>query len=202
MKQVLLPALLCAIFFVACSNNKLKSSQKNEDGTTTTTTVDMDNLKKMSDATDEMSKKTEELKKLPPLTLDQLKALLPETLNGIKRTEYNANSSMGYATVTGGYKKDDTTNINLMVYDCAGEAGSGFYAATYWGAMNFQQESEHEYTKTIDFKGGRAIENFKKEQKESSLTYVANDRLLVVLNGRNVEPSELKSAADGLNLKL
>jgi hypothetical protein len=202
MKQIILPAIASAFLLTACGNAKVKDAQKNEDGTTTTTTYDMNNLKKMSEGTDEMTKKTEELKKLTPLSLDQLKTLLPETLNGIKRTDYNANSSMGYAMVDGEYKKDDTTNLKVMLYDCAGEAGAGMYTLTYWSAMNFQQESEKEYTKTIDFKGAKAIENFKKDQNESSLTYFSNDRLLVVLNGRNMGPDALKQAAQSLDIKL
>lgn len=202
MKHILFPMLAAAFFLTACGNAKVKDAHKNEDGTTTTTTYDMSNLKKMQEGTDEMTKKTEELKKLTPLSLDQLKALLPETLAGMKRTNYNANSSMGYAMVEGEYQKDDTTNMKVMLYDCAGEAGAGMYTLTYWSAMNFQQESEKEYTKTVDFKGGKAIENYKKDNKESSLTYVSNDRLLVVLNGRNIEPSALKEAAQSLDLKL
>ena len=202
MKQVLFPALATAFLLSACGNAKVKDAHKNEDGTTTTTTYDMNSLKKMQEGTDEMTKKTEELKKLTPLTLDQLKALLPETLAGIKRTNFNANSAAGYATVEGEYRKDDSTNLKVMIYDCAGEAGASFYTLTYWSAMNFQQESEKEYTKTIDFKGGKAIENYKKDQKESSLTYVANDRLLVAITGDNMEPSALKEAAQSLDLKL
>ena len=176
--------MAAALLAAACNNTKVKDAHKNEDGSTTTTTYDMGSLKKMSEGTDEMTKKTEELKKLKPLDLGQLKALLPETLAGLKRTNYNTSSTMGYAVAEGEYQKDDTTNLKVMINDCAGEAGAGMYTLTYWGAMNFQQESEKEYTKTIDFKGAKAIENFKKEQKESSLTYVANERLLVVLNGR------------------
>jgi len=71
-----------------------------------------------------MTKKVEELKKLTPLSLDQLKGLLPEELNGIKRTDYNTSSTMGYAVAEGTYKKDDTTDMKVMIYDCAGEAGS------------------------------------------------------------------------------
>jgi hypothetical protein len=202
MKQILLPAIAATLFLAACSNAKVKDAHKNEDGTTTTTTYDMNNLKKMQEGTDEMTQKTEALKKLKPLSLDQLKVLLPETLNGIKRTNYNTSSTAGYSIAEGEYQKDDTTNMKVTIYDCAGEAGAGFYTLTYWSAMNFQQESEKEYTKTIDFKGGKAIENYKKDQKESSLTYFAADRLLVALTGRNVEPSALKEAAQNLDLKL
>ncbi len=195
----LLPAV-AVILLASCSNNdaKVKSVQKNEDGTTTTTTYDAANVQKMADAGDEMNKKTEALKKLTPLRLDQLKALLPEELNGSKRTDYNASSSMGYAVAEASYQKDENTKLKLMIYDCAGEMGSALYMSSYWSAANFQQESEKEYTKSIDFNGGKAIENFKKEAKETTLTFTANERLLVVLEGRNMEPSEVKDAAQKL----
>lgn len=203
MKSLCLSAIAFAVILSSCGNAKVKDVQKNEDGTTTTTTYDANELQKtMANAGDEMTKKSEELKKLKPLDLTQLKALLPEELNGIKRTNYNANSAMGYAVADGEYRKDDNTELKLMVYDCAGEAGSGFYGMAYLQMMNFQQESEREYTKTVDFKGGKAVEKYNKENKESTLTYLANDRLLVVLEGRNMEPSELKSAAESLSFKL
>jgi hypothetical protein len=68
--------------------------------------------------------------------------------------------------------------------------------------MKFQQENSREYTKTIDFNGSKAIENYNKENKEARLTYNTNDRLLVVLKGRNITPDELKSAASKLNFKI
>ncbi|WP_121352463.1 hypothetical protein [Flavisolibacter nicotianae] len=197
-----LPALWAAFLILAsCSNDKakVKSIQKNEDGSSTTTTVDM---QKMAEASDKSQEKIEELKKLTPLRLDQLKALLPEELAGMKRSSYNTSSTMGYAMAEGTYRKDDSTELKVVVYDCAGEAGSALYTMTYWGAMNFQQESDKEYTKTIDFKGVKAIENYKKEGNESSLTYVSNDRLLVVLNGTNLKPDEVKEAANHLSLNL
>lgn len=202
MKQIL-PALVATLLLSSCGNDaKVKHVEKNGDGTTTTTSYDMDKLKEMSASTDVVTKKIEELKKLSPLTLDQLKALLPEKLAGIKRTDYNTSSSMGYAVAEGEYKKDDNTSIKLMVYDCAGEAGSTMYTLTYWGAINVQQESEREYTKTIDFNGGKAIENYEKDRKKSTFTYVTNDRLLVVLTGRNMEPSALKDLAEDLDFDL
>jgi hypothetical protein len=200
MKRFLFPFCFLSLLFAACGNDaKVKSVQKDEDGTETTTTVD---LQKMAEASDHSEKKIEELKKLTPLSLEQLKTLLPEELNDIKRTSYNASSTMGYAMVEGTYQKDDHTELKLVVYDCAGEAGSGFYALTYWGAMNFQQENDNEYTKTVDFKGGKAIENYRKADHHSSLTYLSNDRILVILTSENMDPGALKTAASNLAFKL
>ncbi|MGZ8538150.1 MAG: hypothetical protein ACXWV9_07790 [Flavisolibacter sp.] len=199
MKQFFLPALFAGLLLSCNNDKKVTATETSEDGTTTSTSVD---VKGMSDAADEMNKKMEALKKLTPLTTDQLKALLPQEINGINQTEYNTSAAMGYALAQGEYKKDDTTEIELQVYDCAGEAGSAWYSMTYWSAMNFQQENSREYTKTIDFNGGKAIEQYNKENHESTLTYNANERLLVVLKGRNVTPDELKSIAAKLNLKI
>lgn len=200
MKYFLFFSMAVAFCLTACNNDKkVSTTTKNEDGTTTTTTVD---VKGMTASSEGVDKKIEELKKLTPLTIDQLKALLPEELNGIKQSNYNSSTMMGFALISADYKKDDTSTLKVAVYDCAGESGSAWYAATYWTKMNFQQESSTEYTKTIDLLGGKAVENYNKENNTSSLTYAANDRLLVVLTGENIKPEELRTAAQKLNLKL
>lgn len=156
----------------------------------------------MTSTTDEMNKKMEELKKLTPLSLDQLKGMLPAELNGIKQSNYEANSSLGYSIADAEYKKDDTTSLKVTIYDCAGEAGAGIYGLNYWTKMNVQQESSNGYTKTIDFMGGKAVEQYEKNNNSSTLTYSANDRLLVVLTGQNMSTDALKDAAQKLNLKI
>ena len=199
MKHLLLTAVT-VVCFAACNNGKTyTATTKNADGTETKTSVD---VKSMSTTTDEMNKKIEELKKLTPYTLDQLKALLPAELNGVKQSNYNSSTAMGYALISADYKKDDTTSLQVSVYDCAGEAGSAWYGMAYWSKMSFQQESSTEYTKTIDFMGGKAVENYNNQSKRASLTFAANDRLLVVLQGDNMKPDELKEAAQKLNLKV
>jgi hypothetical protein len=199
MKQLLLPAIMACVL-ISCNNDKkVTATETSSDGTKTTTSVD---VKGMATSVDEMNKKMEALKKLTPLTTDQLKALLPQEINGVPQTEYNASTSMGYAHAQGEYKKDDTTELELEIYDCAGEAGSAMYGLSYWSAMNYQQENSREYTKTIDFMGGKAIEQFKKDSRQSTLTFTTNERLLVILKGRNYTPDELKAAAMKLNLKV
>ena len=199
--RVTLATLLIASMLVAACNNhkKISHTEKNADGSTTTTTMDVSDL---TTSTDAMNKKMEELKKLTPLTLDQLKGLLPEELNGIKRTSFTTNSTMGFAVAEAEYRKDDSTVIKLDIYDCAGEAGAGIYGLNYWTKMNVQSESSDGYTKTIDFMGNRAVETYEKNNNQYTLTYAAIDRLLVVLSGRNTGIDALKDAAKSLNLKV
>lgn len=192
MKRFFLSAVTL-VYLTACNNSKTyTATTKNEDGTTTETSVD---VKSMSSSAEEMDKKMEELKKLTPYTLDQLKALLPAELNGMKQSNYNSTTAMGYALASADYAKNDTSSLQVAIYDCAGEAGSAWYGMAYWSKMNFQQESSTEYTKTSDFMGGKAVENYNNQSNRSTLTFAANDRLLVVLTGENMKPDELKDAA-------
>jgi alpha-L-fucosidase len=200
MRRTLASLVVVSMLVAACNNHKkITHTEKNADGTTTTTSVDVSDLTNNSEA---MNKKMEELKKLAPLTLDQLKALLPEELNGIKRTSFSTNSSMGFAVAEAEYRKDDTTEIKLDIYDCAGEAGAGIYGLNYWTKMNVQSESSDGYTKTFDFMGNKAVETYEKNGNQYTLTYTGNDRLLVVLTGRNTGSDALKDAAKNLKLKV
>jgi hypothetical protein len=198
MKQSFL-LLLAATFFLSCKNKKqLTHTEKNADGTTTTTSVDVASL---TSNTDEMANKMEALKKMKPLTLDQLKALLPAEINGIQRSSFNANSTMGFSVAEGEYKKDDNTELKLVIYDCAGEAGSAMYGMTFWTKMNMQSESSDGYVKTVDLNGDKAVESYQKTNNESSLTYVGDERLLIVITGKNMDVNAVKQAAQSLQLK-
>ncbi len=197
MKHLVLFAALSIL--IACNNNKKPGevTVTSEDGKTTAT-IDASTAAQAGDA---MQKKVEELQKLPPYTLDQMKALLPEELAGAKRSKFSANSAMGASYAEGSYPINDSTEIEVKLFDCAGQAGAGIYSMQYLGMMNFQSESDDEYTKTMDFNGVRAIEHAKKDNSRASLIYLAGDRLMVTLEGRNTGVDMLKKAAGSLNLK-
>jgi hypothetical protein len=199
MKRISSIMLALIILMTACNNKKPKETvtMTSEDGKEKVTV----NVNQMQDAANEMQKATEDLQKLPPLSLDQLKALIPEELMGGKKTRYNATSAMGAGMATAEYKINDSTDIKLTLYDCGGPGGAGIYSMQYLGMMNMESESEDEYTKSIDFNGGRAFEQCKKTRVECTLTYFAGGRFLVSLNGDNVNADGLKQAAKSLNVK-
>lgn len=197
MKYIFLFAALGIL--IACNNDK-KSGElavASEDGKTTAS-VD---ASKASQAGDAMQKKVGELQKLAPYTLDQMKAFLPETLAGAKRSEVSASSAMGAASSEGSYRVNDSSEIQVQLIDCAGEAGAGIYSMQYVNMMTFQSESEDEYTKTIEFNGNKAIEHAKKDNSNAVLSYLAADRLLVTLEGTNTGIDMLKKVAGSLTFK-
>jgi hypothetical protein len=198
MKQIIVLFLACAFLITACNSNKKTVEVKSEDGSSKAS-MNAD-AAEMQKASLEMQKEAEELQKLPPVTIDQLKTMAPEQIMGAKRSSFQANSAAGTGVVTAEYDINDTTNVKVSIWDCGGPAGAGIYSAQYMTALNYQQESDNDYTKTIDFKGGKAIEHCQKDNSSCSITYFTGKRFMVVLDGRNMHPDGLKQVANELRL--
>jgi len=190
--------LVVTSLIFACSSKKSSGVTVTSEDGKEKVTIDVNTAQNAAEA---MKKMTEDLQKLPPLSLDQLKAMVPEELMGVKRKNYNVSSAMGTGLATAEYPVNDSSHVKLNIYDCAGPAGAGLFSLQYMGMMNMESESDDEYTKSIDFNGGKAYEHCQKHSNECTLTYIAGNRLLVTLEGRNVGVDALKQTASSLNLK-
>lgn len=198
MKKLLFAAFATTLL-IACNDNKKAGEVtiKGKDGEEVTV-----NMNEMSKAAEKMKDRSEELQKLTPLSLDELKALLPAEIMGAKRDNMEAMKMAGLANFAkADYKINDSTEISLYVFDCAGSAGAGYYNMAFFGLMNFEQDNESEYTKTTEFKGDKAIEKCRKDRAECEFMCFAGDRYLVQLKGDNVGIDQLKQVAGGLNIK-
>jgi hypothetical protein len=192
MKKLLL--LLSAASLVMGCNPMGKRTYTSKDGKDK---VSFD-VKEVAAASDDMNKKTEELKKLTPYTTEQLKALVPEQLGGIKRTSFNVTSMLGYGAADATYRDESGKQFQVDLIDCAGEAGSGMYTLSYWMKMNVESENDNGYTKSVKWNGDKAVESYQKGSDEYELTYMAGDRMLVTVKGEKVGLDALKQAASSL----
>jgi hypothetical protein len=199
MKYFILPCLVSVCMLIACNSNKTKDS-KTEEANKETSTTEASSDNKTQATADEAQKKIDEMKKLPALSNEQLKAMLPEELAGMKRKSSFVSSNLGYGIAQAGYKSDDGKEIRLVVYDCVGEAGAGWYSMMFWG-WNMEQEDENGYQKTTTFNGNKAIEKYEKGQDQYTLMFPANNRLLVNIEGEKTGLDAVKQAANSLNLK-
>ncbi len=191
MKSLTSLALAAVILIAACNNNKPKENNTTTNIPTTTTTQ----------PGNDMAKLMEELKKKPALSTDQLKALLPEELAGMKRASFSTNSMLGYGIGEATYKSDDGKEMRLTIYDCVGEAGVGWYNMMYWG-MNMESQDDNGYKKTVTLNGNKAIESYEKNQDSYSLMFPSSNRLLVNLEGDKTGLDAVQQAAQSLNLKV
>jgi hypothetical protein len=198
MKRLYVLFLASIALSVACNNKPKQTATFTTDDGKGQVTVDM---KEMQKAAEDMQKQKTDLEKLAPLTLDQLKALIPETLMGVPRKSYEASAAMGAGVANGRYEINDSMDVKLSIFDCAGPGGAGIYSMQYLSMIDIQQESDDEYTKTIDFNGGKAHEHCNKSSNDCTFTYFAGGRFLVTLEGDHVSADALKQAAKGLNIK-
>jgi hypothetical protein len=194
--------LSIAIVFASCSGSSSKDeSVKDETSTEKESTESEKSSGDVTSSMNETEKRIEDLKKLPLITNDQMKALFPQEVMGMKRTEFSVNSMTGFATGTAEYQKDDTTEYRVMLYDCAGEAGSAFYGMKYLTGWNMEREDDNGYEKTVSFMGSKALESHNKNSRTHTLNFVTADRFWVTLEGRNTGLDNLKSFAQALDLE-
>ena len=196
MRKLLFSGIAFLLIMAACNNNKKPGDVtiKGKDGESV-----IINTNDVAKNAEEKKNSIEELQKLKPLSLEELKALLPQEIMGAKQSDYNAVNYAGTGQASAKYKIDDSTRIDLDVIDCAGQAGAGIYNMRF--LMNFEQDNDKEYTKTTEMNGNKAIENCKKTRSECTLTYFSGDRFLVVLKADNIGIDKLKDVAKGLNVK-
>src|SRR4051812_45405427 len=150
MRQILL-LIIVSLAFVAC---KSKKTDEVKDVT----------VKAMATApVDEKAQKIEALKKAQQLTLEQMRVLMPAELDSAKERNYLASTQFGYGLASVEYPKTKRRSIKVTLYDCAGESGSVNYFENYWNYLNVNKQTDQEFTRTIDFGGGKAIETYKKD---------------------------------------
>jgi len=198
MKRVLLSAFIISCALVACKGPKDKVVIKDENGNKVASVSVSEATKTM----EETANKAEELKKLTPLSLDQVKALIPNELLGMPRTNFDANAAGGYASAKGTYRGEGDKELNIEIIDCAGEMGSLIYNTRFFAFWNYQHEDDNGYEKTIDFNGGKAVEKYTKSNERYELTSFANDRFVVHVEGEKIPLDDVKKVANGLNLKV
>ncbi|HLF46057.1 MAG TPA: hypothetical protein VI548_06510 [Chitinophagaceae bacterium] len=199
MKLFLSFIIAAVLFSISCNSNKDKITVRDADGNKAT--IDLSDVKDMAKSMEQNQSKAEALKKLTPLSLDQLKELIPEEFMGMKRSSFNTTNAMGFASCNAEYKSEDGKELKVELLDCAGELGANMYAIRFFGLWNYEEENDNGYQKTIDLNGDKAIEKFQKNNNQYNLTYFSNERLLVNLEGQNMGIDELKLAAKSLNLK-
>ena len=184
---------MVSLVFVACKGKK--EDDKKEASQVT--------VKAMTTApVDEKAQKIEELKKAPQLTLEQMRLLLPAELDSAKEKNYLASTQFGYGLASIEYPKAKSRGIKVTLYDCAGELGSANYFENYWNYLNVNKQTEQDFTRTIDFEGGKAVETYKKDINLSTFTFVIRGRLVIMMEGKNMQPGELESAAKKLHQKI
>jgi len=192
-----LTLILLSSTLVACMGEvaeKLKTAKK---GVSNATTL----VKEAQKAEDRIAK----LKDAVPLTNDQLKAWLPESLDGMERTGFKVGQAGMYQvnSVEGTYKaSEDKKKFNVMIIDGAGPTGS--MMSTSYGLLgNFDMETEDEYKhqQTVEVDGVKAQQTYKKKSNDTQLMFAYQERFLVTVNASDINVEETWQLTRQLNFE-
>jgi hypothetical protein len=194
----MLVVLMCAlaVFFGGCGKSaeqkKLEEAAKGMEQAG----------QKLAEGADKMSDALKDLnggKKYEPVDFRELKALLPENLPGLKRSnvEGERSGAMGvdvsYASAT--YATDDTVNISMKISDMGSLTGPMRLATMAWTMANVDREDDEGYEKTSTFNGYKSWERGWKATHHNELSIIVGGRFVIQLDGENCTMNQVKDAA-------
>lgn len=192
--KLLVLALISFTFFLYnCGDNKSDKPQ-DESGNKT----DLENYAdKMKEASDNFT----EGKKVNPVDFRELKALLPEAVGNLKRTniqgEKVAAMGMNISNANADYSDDENaSSIDLKITDLGSVSGLSGMAAYGWYLVDIDKEDDNGYEKTITYKGNKGYEKYDNEGKYGELSILVAKRFIVEANGNSVSMDQMKAAVD------
>lgn len=155
--------------------------------------------------TQKVEKRIEKLKDATPLTNEQLKTWLPESLGALERTGFKVGQAGMYQvnSVEGTYKtSEDKKKFSVMIIDGAGPTGS-MMSASYGLLGNFEMETEDElkHQQTVEVNGVKAQQTYKKKSNDTQLMFAYQERFLVTVNSTNMNAEETWQLTKKLNLE-
>ena len=152
-----------------------------------------------------MQEDIEALKEITPLTNDELKAWLPDEINGMKRTSFKAGqtSFMKIASIEASYSNEDKSKtFKIQVIDGAGEMGAAATAGMRMlFSQDFEEETETQVKRSIKKKGVKAIEEYRKDGSNCTIQFMQDDRFYINASGRNMDLDETWKAIDDLDVQ-
>lgn len=195
MKNIVKLFIACVLFAACKDNPVVKKAKEAKDNVVNTqkvikeSTKMQDNIKELSEAT--------------PLTNDEMKAWLPDEVDGLKRTAFKtgAMGMMNIASVEATYATEDKSrSFKVEVIDGAGEMGAISTAGLRMAfSMDFEEETETKTRKTVNKNGVKAIEEYDKRRNQSVIQFMQDNRFYIKATGTNMEMDELWDLIDEMD---
>ncbi len=137
-----------------------------------------------------------------PVNFRQLRDLLPESLDGMERTnvEGATQGAMGFsvseaeATYEGGESEIDIKITDLGAMPSLGMMGLG------WTMADVDRETNTGYERTVTLGGHRGFRKYDSETRDGEFSLVVAERFLVAVEGDDVDDARLEEALRAVDL--
>lgn len=140
-----------------------------------------------------------------PMPAADLAKRLPDELLGMTSSDRSHQDvgamGMKMSMATAKYQ-DGTRRIDVSVTD-AGSVGNMAPMAAAWSMVDFDRTTSSGYERTIRFEGNKGVESVRRDggRLRAELSFIVGDRVIVKLEGREIEMDQLKDAARSLDLR-
>lgn len=139
----------------------------------------------------------------PAVDFRELKAVLPEELAGLQRTNAGGEKSGAFgvqvAMARGAYGSPDGPRLEVKITDLGAMGQLGAMAQFGWMAADIDREDDNGYERTATFRGAKGLEKYSPAEKSGSIKVMAGGRFLIEVEGNQVEPAQLQAAVEALD---
>ena len=139
----------------------------------------------------------------PLVDFRALKALLPESIGGLRRVsasgEKGAAMGMGASHAEGRYKGDGQAQLTVKLVDTAGLGGLAM-AAFGLATVEIDKETEHGYERTSTLGGHKAFEKYDNQSKRGEIKLLVANRFVVEVDGDDIPMEAIKEAVSKIDV--
>jgi|GEM_PF-378125 len=140
-----------------------------------------------------------------PVDFRELKALLPETISGLKRGEQSGErSGMAGIKVSHVQASDGDggqSRLRVKITDAGSMSGFAGVAAAAWAMVDIDKETSSGYEKTSTVGGRRMHEQWDSRDKRGEVSMIVGGRFIVEMRGNGIEMKDLKQAINAIDVK-
>lgn len=137
-----------------------------------------------------------------PVNFRDLRELLPETLDGMERTEAEgATQGMGGFTVSQAeatYEAEDGAEIDVSILDYGAVPALGMMAP--WAMMDVDRETSTGYERTIRMGENKGFRKYDTASERGEFNLVVADRFVVQVEGSGVSDDRIEAALRAVDL--
>ncbi len=184
-------------------NNRYKPGEEQNDDENTKTGIK--GLDDFFDNMKELQENFEEGKEFETVNFRELKALLPEELDGLSRTSASGEKTNAFginvSKAEGEYKTEDKSGrIKITIVDMGSISGWAGLAAFGWTIVEIDKETEDGYERTIEYKGYKGFEKYNTKRNHGKKEIMVAKRFMVTVEGDNVPMEAIDDAMDEVDV--
>ncbi len=139
-----------------------------------------------------------------PVNFRDLKALLPETVGGLKRTsssgEKTGITGLTISQAKASYELEGGKQLDIKIVDTGGSGSPIAIAAFGLAMVEIDREDDNGYERTSKINGFKAFEKWNSKKEQGEYKVLVANRFVVELEGKKLTMDTLKSAVAAIDL--